>query len=764
MIFGASLSVSATTVEGACGDTYNYDTNKYDNVTWSLNTETGVMTVSGKGKMGYWNWGEAPWYSYRSQIRSVVIEEGVTHISDNSFTNHSAMTEISIPASLTTIGASYGSIFENCKALTSVYITDLAAWCQIDFKDNLSNPLCHAEVLYLNGVPMTELTIPNSVTVLKKHVFYNFKTLTKVTLPNNLTLIEKSAFTNCTELTDINIPNSVRTIESEAFSNCTKLIEIVDGISYVDNWMITCSAVNTEAVLREGTVGIADSAFSFSRNVKKLHIPSSLKIIEKNETFTIVGVYITDLAAWCDIDFYDASSNPLSYNSVLYVNDSHITHLELPQGITSINKYAFDYCGGLISVKIPNSVVSIGDNAFSNCPNLTTVELSGSVTAIGNSAFKNCSALTSIDLPFGIVSVGDEVFYSCSALESISIPKSLSSIGKRAFYDCNKLTSVYLTDLEAWCGVTLHDRYASPALNGAQFYLNGELITQLVIPNGIMTISDYAFYCVQSITSVTLPDSLTSIGNCAFSYCNKLKSIVLPKDLTFIGNNAFSDCTALESVSVPKSVTNIGEYAFSYCGNIKSLVFCGTSQQWTSITKGKNWIANEKNFNLSYHAWSTGSTTEEHTESVVGKITYTCSACGETKDEPIGHSYGNWSQNDETTHEKACACGSVQQSNHTYSNVADTVCNDCGYVRTIATPPATDKKPSEETSTDTQKAGTESSKTETTKPQAQVSEESTANNVSEKPSGCGSSITSCFSIILLCMGSALVLFKKKVDS
>ena len=103
LMVGASLTASAEVVEGACGNTYNCDTDQYDNVKWSFNTETGVMTIFGEGKMGSWFWGEAPWYSYRNQIKSVVIAEGVTHISDYSFTNHTVMTDVSIPASVISI-------------------------------------------------------------------------------------------------------------------------------------------------------------------------------------------------------------------------------------------------------------------------------------------------------------------------------------------------------------------------------------------------------------------------------------------------------------------------------------------------------------------------------------------------------------------------------------------------------------------------------------------------------------------------------------
>ncbi len=832
LMFGASLSVSAEVVEGACGDTYNYDTDQYDNVKWSFNTETGVMTVFGEGKMGSWFWGEAPWYSYRNQIKSVVIEEGVTHISNYSFTNHTVMTDVSIPASVTSIGGSISGIFEDCDALTSVHITDLAAWCRIDFSGANSNPLCRAKTLYLSGVPVTELTIPNDITVLKNYVFCNFEALTKVTLPDGLLSIGKYAFADCTALTEIHIPDSVRSVGEYAFSFSDGLIETEAGISYVDRWVIQCDYTNTEAVLRADTVGIADAALRFCSNLKTIHIPSSLRVIGDNDFHpSVIGVYITDIAAWCNIDFYNSLSNPLCVQSVLYVNGEPVTDLIIPQGVTDIGRLAFYAYGGLLTVTLPESVLSIGDHAFGQCKNLISVEIPSSVISVGNGAFKGCEALTGIDLPEGVVSVGEEAFYGCSTLKSVTVPRSLASIGKGTFNFCNQLTSVYLTDIGAWCSIILHDRYANPTLNGTQVYLNGDLITALDIPNGVTSVGDYAFYCFKSLTTVTLPDSVTAIGNAAFSNCENLKSIRLPDGLVSVGNSAFYDCkrlesialsdsvtaigiaafrgcatltridlppritviensafaycnaltsiripigvtsigsqafyncTRLESVAIPHSVTSIGESAFSNCKGLKALIFCGTSQQWQSIKKGDYWLAYAENSKFSYHNWNDGAVTEEHTSSAIGKRTYTCVACGETKDESIGHSYGDWTQYDDAKHQKVCACGDVKQFNHVYSNAKDTECNDCGYVRTVASQPAINETITEDSSKDESK--TDEPTTDALVTQDQANEKSASNDVFGKASGCHSAIGIRKELLLL-FGLCFVgvLFKKKYN-
>ncbi len=118
--------------------------------------------------------------------------------------------------------------------------------------------------------------------------------------------------------------------------------------------------------------------------------------------------------------------------------------MKIPDGVTSIGKYAFYGCSGLTSVNIGNSVTSIGNYAFYGCSGLTSVNLGNSVTSIGDYAFRDCSGLTSVNLGNSVTSIGNDAFYGCSGLTSVTIPNSVTRIGSWTFSGCSGLTSVII--------------------------------------------------------------------------------------------------------------------------------------------------------------------------------------------------------------------------------------------------------------------------------------------------------------------------------
>ena len=232
---------------------------------------------------------------------------------------------------------------------------------------------------------------------------------------------------------------------------------------------------------------------------------------------------------------------------------SSLTAITIPENsqLTSIGYEAFSSCYSLTAITIPASVTSIGGYAFYYCDNLTTVTIpeNSQLTWIGDRAFSYCSSLTAITIPEGVTSIGGYAFEDCSRFTSITIPKGVTSIGDGAFSGCSSLTAVHISDIAAWCNIEFFDNYSNPLCCAHNLYLNGELVTQLTLPEDVTSIGNYAFYSCYSLTAIDIPEGVTSIGYYAFSRCSSLTAITLPEGVTSIGTYAFEDCSSLTAIT-----------------------------------------------------------------------------------------------------------------------------------------------------------------------------------------------------------------------
>lgn len=189
------------------------------------------------------------------------------------------------------------------------------------------------------------------------------------------------------------------------------------------------------------------------------------------------------------------------------------------------------------------NVTSIGDGAFEFCTSLTSILIPNSVTSIGAGAFSYCTSLTSIIIPDSVTSIGALAFYYCTSLTSINIPNSVTSIGDGAFQFCSSLTSINVDSNNAYYTSIDGILYSNDATT--LICCPGGKVGEVIIPNSVTSISDYAFFYCTSITSIIIPNSVTSIGEGAFAGCSSLTSIIIPDSVTSIGAYAFTGCSSL---------------------------------------------------------------------------------------------------------------------------------------------------------------------------------------------------------------------------
>lgn len=232
--------------------------------------------------------------------------------------------------------------------------------------------------------------------------------------------------------------------------------------------------------------------------------------------------------------------------------------------VTAIGRYAFSG-SNLQSIEMPESITVIGEGAFSNCQRLDAIKIPDGVTEIAPYTFDGCAKID-VEMPSTLTKIGAKAFRNCD-IEELVIPECLMEIGEDAFYDCYA-SKVYVDSLETWVSIIFANASSNPldwSYENYNFYVNNQAIGgDIVIPDGVTRIGDYAFIGDTNITTIKIPDSVTYIGDYAFYYCTGIKSVELSDSLTYIGNYAFSYCW-FTNISIPDSVTTIGDSAFSYC-------------------------------------------------------------------------------------------------------------------------------------------------------------------------------------------------------
>lgn len=339
-----------------------------DNVTWTLDSE-GTLTISGEGEMADYNedsyseYYASPFGAYsniNSNIKSVVIEDGVTSIGSWTFDECAALKNISIGSDVETINS---HAFYGCNGLESV-------------------------------------TIPDNVTNIGSGIFWNCEGLQNVQIGKGINNISVAMFKECTSLKSIIIPSNITYIQVEAFAYCYSLnnVTIENGVKNIDvDAFLACSSLTSIAI--PDSVKSIEDGWSFNDCSSLM----SIKVSEGNTVYSSVDGILFNKDK-TKIVCYPAGKEG-AYN--------------IPSNVTSIGEHAFGGCESLTSITIPYGVISIGESAFSHCVGLKSIVIPNDITVIKSKTFYCCENLKSITIPNSITSIWYNAFNECVGLTDV---------------------------------------------------------------------------------------------------------------------------------------------------------------------------------------------------------------------------------------------------------------------------------------------------------------------------------------------------------
>jgi hypothetical protein len=571
-------------VSGSCGT----------NAKWTYNTETNTLIISGTGSTTKYKSAQSrPWETYKNDIKSVVVNEGITKIDNYAFRNLTNLMYVSLPDSLSEIG---NYVFRYCSSLRSIVIPNSVYSVGSEVFSYCTNLL--------------DVTIGNNVTTIGDLMFNNCTSLTNITIPEFVFYIYESAFANCSNLKSVTIGENVSSIYNKAFIGCTALTDvyytgteekwnkisigtdnaplenatihfgsIIDDNGETHKHDYTIVTVNPTCTEKGYTSYTCECGYEYITNYDALG-HNREKIPAVLPTTTTPGHTAKEVCSVCGEVYVEGVTVPVINETSYTTKSGDYLISVLDQSTDTLTVYGtgtIEYGHELDlfyyeprnqkvhfnvdTLIITDGITGIGNDAFAYHPVISVV-IADSVKTIGAEAFYGCEVLNSVEMGDGVTSIGDSAFEDCYYLTEVELGKNVKTIGKDAFSNCESLETFDVDD---------SNPHYSVDENGILY--NGDKTELILCPQG------------SKVANYEMPSSVKEIRAGAFYKCKYLAHAVICDGVTTIPEEAFYRCENLESVVIPKSVTEIGEGAFDYWCGLSIVYYGGTEEEWKELTK-----------------------------------------------------------------------------------------------------------------------------------------------------------------------------------
>ncbi|MCQ2485669.1 MAG: leucine-rich repeat protein [Clostridia bacterium] len=583
--FTAKAEDYPLSVTGQCGE----------NAYWNFDNSTGELTITGTGMLGiYHNYSWYSCFSWNSEIKSVIIENGITGLCERAFYDCENLETVTLPDTISEIG---DAAFEDCIKLKSI---------------NLPNLTVIPDSVFSGCKSLLYIDIPDSVKEIHSYAFSDCEQLKNIYLPDNIESIYDGAFYHCKAVRNIFIPQNVSFIESSLFSGCDSLTSII-----ID----------------------AENPFYDSRNNCNAIIETSTNTLICGCKNTIIPDSVTSIGEYA-FSHYTSSINII-----------------IPNGVTCIERGAFEDCTGLTSITIPDSITEIYDSPFAGCENINEIHIGAGLVDYQTDIFRDTQYYNNdtnwengylyidnrlidikmeelsdtIEIKNGTISLPGQLYdcqFDANKIKRIILPESLESISSYCFEGFENVNELNIPKNVKYIGESAFWAFkGSINVDSANSFFSSENgilydknktqliffpklseLTEYEIPSSVCNIKSNPFWWNDYLCKIIVSPNLKTIATQSFGGIRNLEIAVFRDGVEYIDYHAFEECENLTTIYLPKSIKSIDTGAF-YCMDGKNcntsltdVYYEGTEEEWQATGIDFDWYGTYEPIIIHYNS------------------------------------------------------------------------------------------------------------------------------------------------------------------